>query len=91
MVYKLIMAVGVVGVVLQICPLLVYLERKISAWIQGRVGPNRVGPFGILQPLADAIKFIFKEDMIPGKADRLFFILAHGYPNYDSRRTLLRE
>lgn len=76
MVYKLIMAVGVVGVVLQLCPLLVYLERKISAWIQGRVGPNRVGPFGILQPLADAIKFIFKEDMIPGKADRLFFIFA---------------
>ena len=76
MVYKVIMALGVLGVVLQIVPALIYFERKICAWIQGRIGPNRVGPVGILQPLADAVKFIFKEDFVPGKADRFFFIVA---------------
>jgi NADH-quinone oxidoreductase subunit H len=76
MVYKVIMALGVLGVVLQIVPALIYFERKICAWIQGRIGPNRVGPVGIFQPLADAVKFIFKEDFVPGKADRFFFIVA---------------
>ncbi|MEM7660214.1 MAG: NADH-quinone oxidoreductase subunit H, partial [Bacteroidota bacterium] len=43
----------------------VYLERKVASWIQQRVGPNRVGPFGLLQPLADVIKLILKEDIVP--------------------------
>lgn len=51
-------------------------ERKVSAWIQLRVGPNRVGPFGALQPLADGIKFIFKEEFIPPGATRWLFLLA---------------
>jgi NADH-quinone oxidoreductase subunit H len=51
-------------------------ERKVSAWIQLRVGPNRVGPFGVLQPLADGIKFIFKEEFVPPGATRWLFILA---------------
>lgn len=54
----------------------VYFERKISAWIQLRIGPNRVGPFGLLQPIADVIKLIFKEDIIPALADRRFHFLA---------------
>lgn len=66
----------VVGLIFAIVPILVYFERKISAWIQWRVGPNRVGPFGLLQPLADGIKFIFKEDMIPGNADKFLFVIA---------------
>lgn len=57
-------------------PGMVYFERKICAWMQGRQGPNRVGPFGILQVLADGIKLIFKEDVVPAKAIRPFFILG---------------
>src|ERR1044072_1552926 len=44
---------------------LTFLERKIMSWIQLRIGPNRVGPWGLLQPLADGVKMIFKEDIIP--------------------------
>jgi NADH-quinone oxidoreductase subunit H len=51
-------------------------ERKVSAWIQWRIGPNRVGPWGTLQPLADGIKFIFKEELIPAGANPLLFRLA---------------
>lgn len=66
----------VIFVVLQIVPGLIYLERKISAYIQGRVGPNRVGPFGLLQPVADAVKLAFKEEIIPKDADRVLYLLA---------------
>jgi NADH-quinone oxidoreductase subunit H len=53
-----------------------YYERKALARIQVRIGPNRAGPWGIIQPLADAVKLIFKEEMIPARADKLLFILA---------------
>ena len=53
-----------------------YAERKVSALLQTRIGPNRAGPFGILQPAADGIKLIFKEELIPAGADRAIFILA---------------
>ena len=55
-----------------------YAERKISADIQARIGPNRVGPFGILQALADALKMIGKEDIAPKTADNFMFYLAPG-------------
>jgi len=53
-----------------------YVERKVLARIQVRIGPNRAGPFGLLQPAADGVKLIFKEELIPAKADKLIFILA---------------
>jgi NADH-quinone oxidoreductase subunit H len=55
---------------------LVYFERKISGWAQQRVGPNRVGPLGLLQPLADIVKLIFKEELRPQAADKWLFYLA---------------
>jgi NADH-quinone oxidoreductase subunit H len=69
-------AVIIFGVLLQIVPLLVYFERRICAWIQDRIGPNRVGPVGILQPLADVIKLAFKEDLTPQGADKWIYRLA---------------
>ena len=54
----------------------VWAERKMIARIQDRVGPNRVGPFGLLQSIADAVKLLTKEDIIPAGADRVVFVLA---------------
>ena len=51
-------------------------ERRVSAFMQGRLGPNRVGPYGLLQPIADGIKFLMKEDIIPAGVDKPIFILA---------------
>ena len=51
-------------------------ERKVLSRMQVRIGPNRAGPFGILQPVADGIKLIFKEELIPARADKLMFVLA---------------
>ena len=57
-------------------PVLIIMERRISAFIQGRYGPNRVGPFGLLQPVADVVKFIMKEEIIPKDADKYIFAVA---------------
>jgi len=54
----------------------IYFERRALARMQARLGPNRVGPFGLLQPIADAVKVLLKEDIIPDKADRLVHMLA---------------
>lgn len=56
--------------------LMVWFERKVVGDMQNRVGPNLAGPFGILQTLADGIKFFFKEDLVPDRADKRVFILA---------------
>jgi NADH-quinone oxidoreductase subunit H len=55
---------------------LTWYERRALARIQTRIGPNRAGPFGLLQPIADALKLIFKEELTPGKADRIIFFWA---------------
>ena len=54
----------------------IFFERKVIGWMQFRIGPNRVGPFGLLQTIADITKLLIKEDTIPRKADRALFILA---------------
>ncbi len=68
--------VFVVGLSLGVVPIMVWFERRGAAWMQRRVGPNRVGPFGLLQPLADVVKFIFKEDFTPGNANKFFYYMA---------------
>ena len=69
-------AVAIFGGIMTLAPMLVMAERRICAAIQNRVGPNRVGPMGLLQPLADVIKLLFKEEIIPDRGDRTLFSLA---------------
>src|SRR5579862_1421416 len=66
----------VIGVMLTIVAYTVLAERKVCAWIQDRIGPNRVGPMGLLQPLADGLKFVFKEDVLPHHVNKVYFTLA---------------
>lgn len=66
----------IIGCTLGVVPFLVWFERRGAAWMQGRVGPNRVGPFGLLQSLADVLKFMFKETFVPAKANKFFYLMA---------------
>jgi NADH-quinone oxidoreductase subunit H len=74
--YTLATVLGAFGLLQGVCGFLVYVERKTCAYMQDRIGPNRVGPYGLLQVLADGIKFLLKEDLIPAKGDKVLFILA---------------
>ena len=66
----------VLGIVLTNTIILIWLERKVVAGMQSRVGPDRAGPFGILQTLADAIKLLLKEQILPLRADKAMYLLA---------------
>ncbi len=66
----------VVAAIPGVCNYLILLERKLSAWMQDRIGPNRVGPMGLFQPIADGIKLLLKEEVIPPHVDRVLFVIA---------------
>ncbi len=68
--------VGVLAALLGLAAALIWVERRLLALWQDRYGPNRVGPFGLLQPVADLVKLAFKEDWVPPFADRAVFVLA---------------
>ena len=72
----IILIAAAMGAIQGTCAYLILAERKISAWAQDRIGPNRVGPWGLLQPIADGIKFLLKEEIIPAHVDKLFYMLA---------------
>ena len=73
---KIILIVGVVSISLVIAMYETYAERKVAAIIQDRRGPNRAGPFGILQPLADGLKLFMKEEIIPNTSNKLLFVIG---------------
>src|SRR5262245_61411007 len=66
----------VLGVVSLVVAYLTLLERKVLGFIQARLAPRRVGPHGLLQPIADGLKLLLKEDIVPDRADRVAFLLA---------------
>ncbi|MBI3511638.1 MAG: NADH-quinone oxidoreductase subunit NuoH [Bacteroidetes bacterium] len=74
--YPLILAICVFGVSLGIAAYSTYFERKIAAFLQDRLGPNRAGPYGIFQPLADGLKMFMKEEIIPNVSNKFLFILG---------------
>src|SRR5438067_1632738 len=72
-----VLTIGVVlAVILGICAYLILLERKIAGWVQDRKGPNRVGPWGLLQPIADGLKFLLEEEVVPKHVDKLFYMIG---------------
>ena len=70
--------VAIAGLVIAMVPVMTWVERRGAGFIQLRLGPNRVGPLGLFQPLADGLKFLFKEDIVPPFAHRGTYILAPG-------------
>lgn len=72
----LLVMVVVIFVILTLAAYLTYAERKVSAFMQARLGPMRVGPWGLLQPLADGIKLLLKEDLVPARGDQTIFKMA---------------
>ncbi|MCF8221386.1 MAG: NADH-quinone oxidoreductase subunit NuoH [Cryomorphaceae bacterium] len=81
---KLVLVVLLFLISLGIAAYQTYFERKLAGWIQDRVGPDRAGPFGILQPIADGVKMFMKEDFTPANADKWLFILGPGIAMFTS-------
>jgi NADH-quinone oxidoreductase subunit H len=75
---KTVLILVLFGVTLFIAMYSTYAERKVAAFLQDRIGPDRAGPFGILQPLADGVKMFMKEEIIPNAADKVLFIIGPG-------------
>jgi NADH-quinone oxidoreductase subunit H len=75
---KTVLILVLFGVTLFIAMYSTYAERKVAAFLQDRLGPDRAGPFGILQPLADGVKMFMKEEIIPNASDKFLFIIGPG-------------
>jgi NADH-quinone oxidoreductase subunit H len=75
---KIILVLTMLGITLLIATYSTYAERKVAAFLQDRLGPDRAGPFGLLQPLADAGKMFFKEELIPAASEKWLFIMGPG-------------
>lgn len=76
--YKIILILVIFILTLTVAAYSTYAERKVAAFLQDRIGPDRAGPFGILQPLADGLKFIMKEEIIPVVSNKFLFVLGPG-------------
>ncbi|MBO9632316.1 MAG: NADH-quinone oxidoreductase subunit NuoH [Chitinophagaceae bacterium] len=76
LVEKLVLIIGIISVSLVIAMYETWAERKVAAFIQDRIGPNRAGPLGLFQPLADGMKLFMKEEIIPNTSNRMLFILG---------------
>src|SRR4029077_20921593 len=74
--WALVKVLIILQVLLGVVSYLIWAERKICGHIQARTGPNRVGPFGLLQPIADVLKLLFKEEFIPAQANKVVFHIA---------------
>lgn len=75
-VFTLLLIVVLLGLLQLACAYLILLERKMAAWVQDRLGPNRVGPKGLFQPVADGLKFLLKEQVVPGHVDKPAYFVA---------------
>ncbi len=76
LIIKSLIILAIFGITLLIATYSTYAERKVAAFLQDRLGPNRAGPFGLFQPLADAVKMFLKEDFIPAQANKWLFIIG---------------
>ncbi|MEO7989741.1 MAG: NADH-quinone oxidoreductase subunit NuoH [Chryseolinea sp.] len=76
LIYKISLVGAVFAITLGVAAYSTYAERKIAAFLQDRIGPDRAGPFGLLQPMADGLKFLMKEEIIPNVSNKFLFILG---------------
>jgi NADH-quinone oxidoreductase subunit H len=76
LIYKSILIGSIFGLTLFVAAYSTYAERKVAAFLQDRIGPDRAGPFGMFQPLADGLKFIMKEEIIPNVSNKVLFVLG---------------
>ena len=76
LIIKFLLAIAVFAISLGVAAYATYGERKVAAFMQDRIGPDRAGPFGLLQPIADGVKMFMKEDFVPANSNKFLFVLG---------------